>query len=151
MNGNLIVDIVVIVLIVGSYLFGKYITPNLSDEAKNLIENGAAEFSLITSFADKFVVWAREFMKDSKGSEKMEEVVKQLEQIAEKYNITMTEDQLKAIAQTAYENMIGTTKSAEEVANQTIQAIVVEKQTAVDPSVGNVEMLDESTKVIKED
>jgi ATP phosphoribosyltransferase len=131
MNGNLIVDIV--------------------DEAKTLIENGAAEFSLIANFADKFVVWAREFMKDSKGSEKMEEVVKQLEQIAEKYNITMTEDQLKAIAQTAYENMIGTTKSAEEVANQTIQAIVVEKQTAVDPSVDNIEMLDESTKVIKED
>lgn len=157
-TGNFIVDIIVIVVIIGSYMFGKYVTPRLSQDTKQLIENGIAEVSFIASFAEKFVVWAREFMKDSKGSEKMNEVVKQLEDVADKYGINMTKDQFKAIAQTAYENMQLTgnnkTLTPEEIAATAVESIKVvtveRQQTTEDPTAGKVEMLDDTTKVIKE-
>lgn len=107
MGQNIIVDTILIVLIVGSYIIGKYVMPGATPETKDLIRNAATELEFMATFATKFVIWAKEFMKDKPGAEKMNEVVKQLEDIANKYNINLTTDQLKAIAQTAYENLMG--------------------------------------------
>lgn len=154
MGTNIIVDVVVIAVIIGSYLFGKYVTPKLSDDTKNMIENAVSELSFIATYADKFVRWAREFMKDKKGSEKMEEVIAKLQEIADKYDIHMTEDQIKAIAQTAYENMMG--KGAADVQTIVEQAIEPLKVIAVatpatTPEGEQIAMLGDDTKVIKED
>ena len=49
--------------------------------------------------------WAKEFKKDKTGEEKMAAVVEQLKKIADEAGLNVTEDQLKAIAQTAYNAM----------------------------------------------
>ena len=54
----------------------------------------------------KFVVWAREFQKQASGPDKMEMVVEQLKAVAKEAGWNVTEDQLRAIAQAAYENMM---------------------------------------------
>lgn len=158
-SGNFVVDLIVIVIIVGSYLIGKYVTPNLPEDTKKAIAAAVSELTFMANFADKLVIWARDFLKDSKGSEKMNEVLKQLEELADKYNIDMTKEQLTAIAQTAYNNMMAKDAAAKTdaaaVATEAIKAIVIEKPVAVgevltDPNVGTVAMLDDNTKVIKE-
>ena len=71
------------------------------EESKKALE----ELELITSYANKFVVYARKFMTESSGHEKFDSIVKELGLICDKYNIEMDEDQLAAIVQTAYEAM----------------------------------------------
>lgn len=59
----------------------------------------------LSEWAAKFVEWAKEFKKDKTGEEKMAAVVEQLKKIADEAGLNVTEDQLKAIAQTAYNAM----------------------------------------------
>ena len=64
-------------------------------------------------WAEKFVVWAKEFMKKQTGEEKMAAVVEKLKEIADEAGLDVTEDQLKAIAQSAYNAMKAREKEAE--------------------------------------
>ena len=60
---------------------------------------------MLSDWAAEFVVWAREFLKSKTGEEKMAAVVDKLKEIADEAGLNVTEDQLKAIAQSAYEAM----------------------------------------------
>lgn len=82
----------------GAFLIGKYVCPNIPQTVTNKL----AELS---EWAAKFVEWAKEFKKDKTGAEKMAAVVEQLKKIADEAGLDVTEDQLKAIAQTAYNAM----------------------------------------------
>lgn len=82
----------------GAFLLGKYVFPNIP----KTVTNKLAELS---EWAAKFVEWAKEFKKDKTGEEKMAAVVEQLKKIADEAGLNVTEDQLKAIAQTAYNAM----------------------------------------------
>lgn len=82
----------------GAFLLGKYVFPNIPQTVTNKL----AELS---EWAAKFVEWAKEFKKDKTGAEKMAAVVEQLKKIADEAGLNVTEDQLKAIAQTAYNAM----------------------------------------------
>lgn len=82
----------------GAFLLGKYVFPNIPQTVTNKL----AELS---EWAAKFVEWAKEFKKDKTGAEKMAAVVEQLKKIADEAGLDVTEDQLKAIAQTAYNAM----------------------------------------------
>lgn len=153
-TNSIIVDVVVIVIIIGSYLFGKYVTPRLSEDTKSMIENAVSELSIIATYADKFVVWAREFLKDKKGSEKMAEVIAKLQAVAEKYDIDMTEDEIKAIAQTAYENMMGKgTTDVQTIVEQAIEPlkVIAVSTSTTTPEGEQIAMLGDDTKVIKEE
>ena len=66
------------------------------------------------------MIWAREFMKSASGKEKMDKVVEQLKKIADEAGLKVTEEQLRAIAQTAYEAMMAGQKEAEQ-ATETLQ------------------------------
>ena len=81
-----------------AFLCGKYILPNIPVSASEKLEE-------LSGWAAQFVVWAREFMKGSTGEEKMAKVVELLKEIAEEAEIDVTEEQLKAIVQNAYEAM----------------------------------------------
>ena len=70
-------------------------------------------------------MWAREFMKTSTGKEKMDKVVEQLKKIADEAGLKVTEEQLRSIAQTAYEAMMAGTKEA----GQTTEASQAEPAT----------------------
>lgn len=82
----------------GAFSLGKYVFPNIPQTVTNKL----AELS---EWAAKFVEWAKEFKKDKTGAEKMAAVVEQLKKIADEAGLDVTEDQLKAIAQTAYNAM----------------------------------------------
>lgn len=81
-----------------AFLCGKYIFPNIPVSVSEKLEE-------LSGWAAQFVVWAREFMKGSTGEEKMAKVVELLKEIAEEAEIDVTEEQLKAIVQNAYEEM----------------------------------------------
>lgn len=108
---NIIYNAVLLLISIGGFLLGKFIFPNVPKSVADKLRQLAA-------WADKFVVWAREFRKQDSGTAKMEMVVEQLKAVAKEAGWNVTEDQLRAIAQAAYENMM---KGAEE-AQQTQEA-----------------------------
>ena len=98
MNKEVIFSIIYCLVTVGAFCAGKFIFPKIPASVKENLAD-------LAEWAAKFVVWAREFLKTESGEKKMAAVVEQLKQIAAKAGIEVTEDQLKAIAQTAYEAM----------------------------------------------
>lgn len=81
-----------------AFLAGKYLFPKVPKTV-------ADKLDMLSQWAAKFVVWAKEFMKNQKGEEKMAAVVERLKEIADEAGLDVTEDQLKAIAQSAYNAM----------------------------------------------
>lgn len=81
-----------------AFLAGKYLFPKVPKTV-------ADKLDMLSQWAAQFVVWANEFMKSQKGKEKMAAVVKKLKEIADEAGLDVTEDQLKAIAQSAYNAM----------------------------------------------
>lgn len=95
-----------LIIAVGAFAIGKYVFPNIPKSVSEKLQE-------LSGWAAQFVVWAREFMKTSTGQEKMNKVVEQLKKIADEAGIDITEEQLRAIAQTAYEAMKAGEKEAE--------------------------------------
>ena len=91
---------------VAAFIVGKYVFPNLP-------KNATDKLATLSQWAAKFVEWAKEFMKKQTGEEKMAAVVKQLKEVADEAVLEVTEDQLKAIAQSAYNAMKAGEKEAE--------------------------------------
>ena len=96
---NIIFNAVLLLISISGFLLGKYVFPNVPKSVSDKLRQLAA-------WADKFVVWAREFRKQDSGPAKMEMVVEQLKAVAKEAGWNVTEDQLRAIAQAAYENMM---------------------------------------------
>lgn len=95
---NVIYAAVYFAVTLGAFLIGKYVCPNIPKSV-------ADKLGELSEWAAKFVEWAKEFKKDKTGEEKMAAVVEQLKKIADEAGLNVTEDQLKAIAQTAYNAM----------------------------------------------
>lgn len=104
---SLIYAAVMFVVTLGGFLFGKYVYPNIPADVQEKLTS-------LSAWAEDFVVWAKDFLKDKTGPEKMEEVVKRLREIAKEAGWKVTEDQLKAIAQTAYNAMMEEEKRKEQ-------------------------------------
>lgn len=81
-----------------AFLLGKYVFPKVPQTVTD-------KLVMLSDWATEFVVWAREFLKSKTGEEKMAAVVDKLKEIADEAGLNVTEDQLKAIAQSAYEAM----------------------------------------------
>lgn len=129
MNKEVIFSIIYCAVTVGAFCTGKYIFPNIPASVKDKLAE-------LAEWAAKFVVWAREFKKTESGEKKMEAVVKQLKEIAEKAGMDVTEDQLKAIAQTAYEAMKA--GEAEAQPEQLMKAIEAQTMPTVVINTGTV-------------
>lgn len=104
---NIIYQVVGLLVSVGAFLLGKYVFQNVPKTV-------SAKLRELAAWADKFVVWAREFRKQDSGHDKMEMVVEQLKAVAKEAGWDVTEDQLRAIAQTAYENMMAGAAAAQQ-------------------------------------
>ena len=124
---NVIYAAIYFCVTLGAFLLGKYVFPKATQYGTNILEN-LEKMDMISKWADKFVVWAREFMKSKTGEEKMAAVVDELKEIADEAGLNMTEDQLKAIAQSAYEAM-----KAGEAANAAtpLEAVTATPETTV--------------------
>lgn len=102
---NIIVAAIQLGVAIAAFVVGKYVFPNIP---KSVTE----KLNTLGQWASQFVVWAKEFMKSSTGEEKMTKVVEKLKEIADEAGLKVTEDQLKAIAQAAYEAMKAGEKEA---------------------------------------
>ena len=98
---------------VAAFVVGKYVFPNLP---KNVTD----KLTTLSQWAAQFVVWAKEFMKKQTGEEKMAAVVEKLKEIADEAGIEVTEDQLRAIAQAAYNAMKAGEKEAGDAAGEAL-------------------------------
>lgn len=85
-------------VMIAAFVVGKYVFPNIPKDV-------ADKLKVLSAWAGQFVVWAREFMQSATGEEKMDKVVEMLKEIADEAGIKVTEDQLRAIVQAAYESM----------------------------------------------
>ena len=103
---------------VAAFVVGKYVFPNLP---KNVTD----KLTALSQWAAKFVEWAKEFMKKQTGEEKMAAVVEKLKEIADEAGIEVTEDQLRAIAQSAYNAMKAGEKEAAVIELQALEAVQV--------------------------
>ena len=99
---------------VAAFIVGKYVFPNLP---KNVTD----KLATLSQWAAKFVEWAKEFMKKQTGEEKMAAVVEKLKEIADEAGIDVTEDQLRAIAQSAYNAMKAGEKEAAAAEPQALE------------------------------
>jgi hypothetical protein len=98
MDNKTLFTIIYAVVTVAAFLVGKYVFPKVPQDMKD-------KLNLLADWAAKFVIWAKEFLDKKTGAEKMAAVVEQLKRIADEAGIEVTEEQLKAIAQAAYEAM----------------------------------------------
>ena len=98
MDNKTLFTIIYAVVTVAAFLVGKYVFPKVPQNMKDKLK-------ILTDWAAKFVIWAKEFLDKKTGAEKMAAVVEQLKRIADEAGIEVTEEQLKAIAQAAYEAM----------------------------------------------
>ena len=105
-------------LTVAAFVIGKYVFPNIP---KNVID----KLNMLSQWAAQFVVWAKEVMKKETGEEKMAAVVEKLKEIADEAGIEVTEDQLRAIAQSAYNAMKAGEKEAAVAEPQAVEAAQV--------------------------
>lgn len=105
MNNNIYAAVYFGVTLV-AFLAGKYLFPKVPKTV-------ADKLDMLSQWAAQFVVWAKEFMKKQKGEEKMAAVVERLKEIADEAGLDVTEDQLKAIAQSAYNAMKAGEREAE--------------------------------------
>lgn len=117
---NVIYAGVMFVLTLGGFLLGKYVFPKMPADV-------TAKLTSLSAWAKDFVVWAKDFLVDKTGPEKMAEVIKKLQEIAKEAGWNVTEDQLKAIAQNAYNAMMEAEKKKQE---ETATANPLEAATA---------------------
>lgn len=103
---------------VAAFVVGKYLFPNVPKSVTD-------KLTTLSQWAAQFVVWAKEFMKKETGEEKMAAVVEKLKEIADEAGIEVTEDQLRAIAQSAYNAMKAGEKEAAAAEPQALEAVQV--------------------------
>lgn len=106
---------------------------------------------IIYKYADSFVRYARYFFKDSTGSEKMQLVINHIKIIAERYNVSISTEEIKAIVQRAYELMIESSNNNTNISIDAKPIIPIgDTVNMVSSTNENIALLDDDTKIIKE-
>ena len=96
----------VVVIIVGLICFN-YIPQLKNGSFKNIINTSSA-LDFVSKAAFDFVVFAKNKLSDKTGNEKFDYVVEQIKKVCEQNNITITEEQIKAIIEKSYQAMVDT-------------------------------------------
>jgi hypothetical protein len=106
MNEEAIKIIIEAALLVVTFLIGRYVVPHLpTTKIKETITKIEGVAGFISTWAERFVIVNAR--KNIAGSKKMDNVIESVTNIAQKYGISVTEDEIRAIAQQCYENLIG--------------------------------------------
>ena len=84
---NMTKTIIELVVIVVAFAIGRYILPRY----KVNIQNAAAQFGVLLSYAESFCAYARQFL-DCSGSEKMDNVVARLRNICDQQKINIDDE-----------------------------------------------------------
>jgi uncharacterized protein YpuA (DUF1002 family) len=102
---NIIFYAVGLVISIIAFLCGKYVFPSLKNN--EIISD-------ITSWVYKFVVSAKNQFGDNKGKEKLAYVTEQVNALCEKYKINLTDEQIRALIESAYDAMKQAQKEVKE-------------------------------------
>ena len=116
--------IIVIALIIVNKTLG-------ADSAKDIV----MKTSLIIQYAEAFVSWARQFKSNLSGNEKMDVVIEKLTNVADKHDIDISEDEIRAIAQKAYDTMKNKDEAIKSVSNANQTAIYAVNEILSRPDV----------------
>lgn len=100
-------DVVIIVLqaivVVLAFLVGQYVFPKV--KANNKYDEIKETLSVLTAQAENYIHYAKEFI-DGDGDDKMNFCVTALKTAAKKNGIEVSETELKAVIQKAYDAMV---------------------------------------------
>lgn len=116
--------IIVIALIIVNKTLG-------ADSAKDIV----MKTSLIIQYAEAFVSWAKQFKSNLSGNEKMDVVIEKLTNVADKHDIDISEDEIRAIAQKAYDTMKNKDEAIKSVSNANQTAIYAVNEILSRPDV----------------
>lgn len=115
---NMTKTIIELVVIVVAFAIGRYILPRY----KVNIQNAAAQFGVLLSYAESFCAYARQFL-DCSGSEKMDNVVARLRNICDQQKINIDDETLRAIAQKAYDAMVAGENSTKVIIENAVEEL----------------------------
>lgn len=121
-NAELIKMVVELVVCIVAFAVGRYVLPKYKED----IQHAVAQFEVILKYAESFCAYARQFLTDYSGSQKMDAVVEKLKAICAEKGIDVDEETLRAIAQKAYDAMIAGESSSKLI----IESAVTELQDA---------------------
>lgn len=93
--GDIIYFGIMLAISILSFVMGKFVFPKIPNDNMEIIEK----------WAIKIVHFCRQFLAGEEGEKKMEKAVSLLDQIQHKYDMNLTEEELKAIIQYAYDKM----------------------------------------------
>lgn len=71
------------------------------------------KLDLVMDFAEIFIGYAKQYLSTKSGAEKMDFVVGKLYSMAKNYGVTVSEDNLKELAQTVYDELKKLEKKAD--------------------------------------
>jgi hypothetical protein len=93
---NIIFYAIELVIAIVVFLIGRYVFPALKNNET---------IASITSWAYKFVVSAKNQFENYTGEQKLEYVTEQVNALCEKYKIELTDEQVRALIEDAYDMM----------------------------------------------
>ena len=102
MYDNLIAIVLQLIIAGISFCVGKFLLPRLPKDTAAVIQD---KLDLVKTYSDQYVNWADRFMEGAGGTEKLNAVVGILKEVASRYGLQATDQDLTAIAQTSFENM----------------------------------------------
>lgn len=111
-------DTIMLIISIITFVIGRYVVPKIPPSTYEFLSNALDEIEFVVKWADKYVLWARQFMSANSGVEKMNYVVNAITTICDQYCIDMDDEQIQAIVQESYDNLIAGKKEAEKVENK---------------------------------
>ena len=91
-----------LVIAIVTFLLGKYVFPTVKQYVDSLDLNNATGMAY---WVYKFVVSAKNQFNDNCGKQKLEYVTEQVKALCDKYEIDLTEAQIRALIEDAYTEM----------------------------------------------
>lgn len=118
MDSSVIYFVTWLIIVIALFIINKTLG---ADSIKDVV----TKTTLIIQYAEAFVSWAKQFKSELSGPEKMDAVIKKLSDIADKNDINMTKEEIRAIAQKAYDDM----KNKEDISKIIISSSIDDTNT----------------------
>lgn len=112
MTTEMIFSTINLVLLIAYVVYQKFILNKVSGDSITAVTETVdtmydlyQKFNIITDMAKKFVILAKTTFKDSSGEEKRDWVIEQLGKTCKMVDLVLTDEELKAINESAYDEM----------------------------------------------
>ena len=105
MTNEMILKIIEVIVLVLSFVIGRYILPKIPKSTIDTVMNDVLTIvDFVKDWAERFIILQAK-INDITGDKKMSNVVDAIEKVLKKYGLEMDREEIKAIAQQVYENI----------------------------------------------